>query len=35
LFGTQEQGDAESDLVERAVISVGVAVNEATCGPQT
>jgi hypothetical protein len=34
LFGTQEQVDAESDLVERAVISVDVAVNKESDMPQ-
>jgi hypothetical protein len=28
LFGTQEQVDADLDLVERAVISVGVAAKK-------
>jgi hypothetical protein len=32
LFGTQEQVDAEPDLVERAVVPVGVAaIKKATC----
>jgi hypothetical protein len=34
LLGTQEQVDAESDLVERAVISVGVAANKESDMPQ-
>jgi hypothetical protein len=34
LFGTQEQVDAESDLVERAVISVDVAANKESDMPQ-
>ena len=34
LFGTQEQVDAESDLVDRAVISVDVAANKESDMPQ-
>ena len=34
MLGTQEQVDTASDLVERAVISVDVAVNEESDMPQ-
>ena len=34
LFGPQEQVDAEPDLVERAVISVGMAVDKESDMPQ-